>query len=119
MPKFWFPLQSSPFGKAGLGLSVGTLMPGLLCPVLFGEDSWMVRDTSAGRLSEEGDAMSDGNTAMRLGRSIRDRAIYEASKLEGVSNADLGELFGMTSERARQIVKREAQTKPKAKRSRS
>jgi phage-related baseplate assembly protein len=61
--------------------------------------------------------MSDGNGAMRLGRSIRDRAIYEASKLEGVSNADLGELFGMTSERARQIVKREAQTKPKRSRS--
>jgi hypothetical protein len=35
--------------------------------------------------------------------------------LEGVSNADLGQLFGLTAERARQIVRREAQTKPKAK----
>jgi DNA-directed RNA polymerase sigma subunit (sigma70/sigma32) len=59
--------------------------------------------------------MSDGNNPMKLGRRVRDRAIYEASKLEGMSNADLGELFGMTSERARQIVKREAQTKLKAK----
>jgi hypothetical protein len=59
--------------------------------------------------------MNDGNNPMQLGRRIRDRAIYEASKLEGVSNADLGELFGMTSERARQIVKREAQTKVQAK----
>jgi hypothetical protein len=56
--------------------------------------------------------MSAGNTVMRLGRRIRDRAIYEASKLEGVSNADLGELFGMSSEPARQIVRREAQAKP-------
>ena len=65
--------------------------------------------------------MNAGNNPMKLGRSVRDRAIYEASKLEGVSNADLGELFGMTSERARQIVKREAQTKvrTKAKLSRS
>jgi hypothetical protein len=59
--------------------------------------------------------MNDGNNPMKLGRRVRDRAIYEASKLEGMSNADLGELFGMTSERARQIVKREAQTKVKAK----
>jgi hypothetical protein len=59
--------------------------------------------------------MNAGNNPMKLGRSVRDRAIYEASKLEGVSNADLGELFGMTSERARQIVKREAQTKVKTK----
>jgi hypothetical protein len=59
--------------------------------------------------------MNDGNNPMKLGRRIRDRAIYEASKLEGVSNADLGELFGLTSERARQIVKREAQTKAKPK----
>jgi hypothetical protein len=59
--------------------------------------------------------MNDRNNPMKLGRRVRDRAIYEASKLEGMSNADLGELFGMTSERARQIVKREAQTKVKAK----
>jgi hypothetical protein len=59
--------------------------------------------------------MNDRNNPMKLGRRVRDRAIYEASKLEGISNADLGELFGMTSERARQIVKREAQTKVKAK----
>jgi hypothetical protein len=59
--------------------------------------------------------MNAGSNPMKLGRRVRDRAIYEASKLEGLSNADLGELFGMTSERARQIVKREAQTKVKAK----
>jgi len=59
--------------------------------------------------------MGDGNDAMRLGRRIRDRAIYEASRLEGVSNAALGELFGMSSERARQIVKRETQTQTKRK----
>jgi hypothetical protein len=59
--------------------------------------------------------MSDGSNRMKLGRRVRDRAIYEASKLDGISNADLGELFGMTSERARQIVKRETQTKQKAK----
>ena len=59
--------------------------------------------------------MNDGSNPMKLGRRVRDRAIYEASKLDGISNADLGELFGMTSERARQIVKRETQTKLKAK----
>jgi hypothetical protein len=64
-------------------------------------------------LPEGRGAMNDGNDPMKLGRRIRDRAIYEASKLEGLSNADLGELFGMTSERARQIVKRETQTKTK------
>jgi hypothetical protein len=63
--------------------------------------------------------MNDGSNPMKLARRIRDRAIYEASKLDGVSNADLGELFGMTSERARQIVKRETQTKVKARPSRS
>ncbi len=57
--------------------------------------------------------MNDRSSPMQLGRRVRDRAIYEASKLEGISNADLGELFGMSSERARQIVKREAQTKTK------
>jgi hypothetical protein len=62
--------------------------------------------------------MTDGSS-MKLARRVRDRAIYEASKLDGVSNADLGELFGMSSERARQIVKREAQTRVKAKLSRS
>ena len=60
--------------------------------------------------------MNDANNPMKLGRRVRDRAIYQASKLEGLSNADLGELFGMTSERARQIVKREAQPKATAKR---
>jgi hypothetical protein len=57
--------------------------------------------------------MNAENSPMKRGRRVRDRAIYQASKLAGLSNADLGELFGMTSERARQIVKREAQTKAK------
>jgi Mor family transcriptional regulator len=63
--------------------------------------------------------MNEASNPIKLARRVRDRAIYEASKLDGVSNADLGQLFGMTSERARQIVKRETQTKVKARLSRS